>query len=80
MPNDIASAIAKGFIERATETGLKGKRRDDAALDYIIGAAKAAEALDQVAACNRLATMAYFVAIKGYKEVERFAELRDEQI
>lgn len=86
---NIAIAVCKAFIERSEELGYKGKARDKAALDYIIGAAKALQLLhtvDQPAfqfdtfqfdtikdASNHLAKIAWVVSIRGYKEVELIA-------
>jgi hypothetical protein len=35
--------LCRGFIERARQLNLKGKKREDAAMDYFVGAAKAME-------------------------------------
>lgn len=36
---DIAKHVAKKFIERSEALGYKGRKRDDAALDFVCGAA-----------------------------------------
>jgi hypothetical protein len=67
-------ALAKSFIERSTELGYKGKKRDSAALDYFIGAAKLLEIDGDEEAANYLGRLAWLISIRGYKEVEEIAK------
>jgi hypothetical protein len=41
----IIKAICHGFVERAEALNLKGKKRDDAAMDYFVGANRALVAM-----------------------------------
>jgi len=64
--------IARGIIDRAVALNLKGKKRDDMALDYWVGAARAAEALGHEEEAAHLRTVAVMlIATRGYSEVER---------
>jgi len=72
-------ALAKGFVERATAQGLKGKRRDDAVLDYFCGAYIALKAIGETDCAHHVGTITGLVlATRGYDEVVRLANLKDE--
>lgn len=74
MEKDATKKLAQYFIERATALGLKGKRRDDAALTYFLGAAALAEINGDGVAYNRLGTVAaLLIAPQGYAAVLRIA-------
>lgn len=64
--------IAKSFISRAELQGLKGKKRDNAAMEFFCGAATVTEANDHGGS-----VMAFLVAVKGYREVLELAKLAD---
>lgn len=66
------AAIAIAFMKRSSELGYKGKARDRAALDYIVGAAKARELAGL--ALEGLDVMALIVSIRGFDELARFAK------
>lgn len=75
--NQLKTACRK-FVERAEYLGYKGKRRDEAALDFICGWAGAmADAkhpeLNHITNC-----LAMIIAVRGYAEVKRIAETPDE--
>lgn len=70
----IIRTIAQRFVERAESLGYKGKKRDDAALDYWCGAAVAAEASGDANLGQRLANIAVLiVAVRGYFGVKEMA-------
>jgi hypothetical protein len=52
--------IARKCIERMDELGMKGKRRDDATLDYFCGAAQGLSAAGDTRAASHVG---YFVAV-----------------
>ena len=71
---DIARAVASGFIERAEALGLKGKTRDKAALDYYVGAARALELAGEEKAANVIAAQAtMIVCVAGYTGIVQIA-------
>lgn len=62
--------LARGFIERATELGYKGKKRDDAAMDYFTGATYAAQLAGDEDLRNYLVRMmALLISTRGYSEI-----------
>lgn len=71
----IARNLAKAFIKRATELGYKGKKRDDAALNYFVGAAVLAELQGNNILYQHLGRLAGFlIAIHGYAAVKDIAK------
>jgi hypothetical protein len=71
-------ALAKSFIERSTELGYKGKKRDGAALDYFVGAVAWAQHTGDEAT-NWLSRIAWLISVRGYSEVESIAKWDLEQ-
>lgn len=68
-------AVAQRFVDRATELGMKGKRRDAAALEYFVGATALAEASGDNLLHQHLGRItAFIVAIHGYAGVQRLLE------
>jgi hypothetical protein len=66
--------MAVKLIERAAALGLKGKKRDDAALDYFVGAAAGAElAGDAKLACHLGVVSAMIISVRGYIGVAELA-------
>jgi folate-dependent phosphoribosylglycinamide formyltransferase PurN len=68
-PGQITQRLAEQFIERVDALGYKGKRRDDAALDFFCGAASAAEALDPGLTAHLTRVVVHLIAIRGYMAV-----------
>lgn len=67
-------AIARSFIERATALNYRGKKADDAALDYFCGAIKTAELSGDMALCQALGRNAVMiVSVRGYIGVSQIA-------
>lgn len=67
----IVKRVAVDFVERAEALGLKGKKRDDAALDYFLGAAAIARAQDNKPLENHIGRVALLViATRGFKGVQ----------
>lgn len=58
--------VAEKFVERANALGLKGKRRDDAALDFFCGAAIGAQAANNIPLAQQIGNVAaLIVAVRG---------------
>lgn len=81
MANDdkdvkVGIALAKKFKERAGTLGLKGKRRDDALMDYWTGAVCLAIEQDPMGSlANYLGMMGALVfAHRGFKALEEYIE------
>lgn len=60
--------MAKLFIERTRRFNWKGRKRDDLALEFFMGGAKAAEAVSPQLA-QHLTNVIFLVAVRGYSEV-----------
>jgi len=76
------AGIAKAFIERAKALGLKGKRRDDEAVAYFLGAyalaTMDAKRTHDDALAKHIGTVTELcVATRGYSAVERLAAMQD---
>ena len=67
----LVHALAREWIERADGTGLKGRARDRAALDFIIGAGAYGRALGPT--FPNLGTLAWVVSVRGHSELARIA-------
>lgn len=64
--------LAQHIIERAEALGLKGKKGDDMALDYIIGAAVGARIAGNEKIAGHFACVAaMIISVRGYSEFER---------
>lgn len=60
-------ALAELFVHRSTELGYKGKKRDDFALEYFVGAAAMARSAGLEDLCQRLSVIVnYSISIKGF--------------
>ena len=73
MTDSLARTLAKRFVERASALGLKGVKRDNAALDYFCGAASALEEIGDPRAASIATTAALIVAVRGYMGVAEIA-------
>jgi hypothetical protein len=66
----IIKAICHGFVERAEALNLKGKKRDDAAMDYFVGANRALVAMGHAEEASAIGTWTAFVlAHQGYRAI-----------
>jgi len=66
--------LAIMFIERSESLGLKGKRRDDAALEYFCGAYAIATVQEDAPLAEHLGrTMTMMVSVRGYFAVRELA-------
>jgi hypothetical protein len=64
--------LCLGFQERVMALGYKGKKRDNAAVDYFVGAAQVASTLGSNIAHKAIGNFtAFAVAIHGYAAIER---------
>lgn len=66
--------ICQQFVERSEALGYKGKRRDDAAIDYMVGAAQGCIAAGEKDVGESIGRIVYMsVSTRGYKEIQRLA-------
>lgn len=63
--------IAKAAVTRFEAQGLKGKARDRAALEFVIGAANALQLIHDY---HGLTGLALIVSVRGYAELEQIAK------
>lgn len=76
MSAQINSRICANFVSRAEYQGYKGKKRNDAGMDFIAGAVAALEAMGHDSEAKHLLMVAsMIVAPRGYGEIERLAAL-----
>ena len=69
--------LCKQFVARAEHLGMKGKARDNAAIEFFAGALAALDAINH-ADVNHVATVTQLViCTRGYSEVKRIAEKAD---
>lgn len=69
--------LCKTFVQRAEHQGLKGKARDTAAIEFMVGAFAALEASKHPEA-NHVGTYTQLaICTRGYSEVKRVAEAED---
>lgn len=67
--------VCIAFVNRAEALGMKGVKRDEAALHYLLGAYAALEATEQKADANHIgAVCAMVISTRGYSEVHRIAQ------
>lgn len=69
----IAKHIAQQFVTRASSQALKGKKRDSMALEFVLGAASAMQVTGQSSNMNALLLLASMVSIRGYRELDNWA-------
>lgn len=68
------TALCNQFIARSIAQGMKGKTRDRAALEFVLGAATLADCIGDKALYSPLAFLGLMVAARGFEEVKRRAE------
>lgn len=72
--------LCKDFVERAENLGYKGKKRDDAVMDYFAGAAMMAKHLGHQEVHRQIGTsLAMIFSVRGYDEVKEIAEKPDKE-
>lgn len=69
--------LCKFFVERSEALNLKGKKRDEAAFEFLIGAHTALVAVGHPEADHVRVVTTYSIAFRGFKEVQRIAEAQD---
>jgi hypothetical protein len=74
-PAQMIRDLAKSFIERAAHLNYKGKKRDDAALDFWCGAVRLAELSGNQKMAEHLTRAGvFFVASRGFFGIKELAE------
>jgi len=69
--------IAKAFVARAEAQGMKGKRRDELALEFFLGAMTQAVANDDGDMVNVLGQNAAIISARGFSWVQEVAKHGD---
>lgn len=62
------------FVERAEHFNLKGKKRDEQAIEFLVGAATALQVSNHPEANHVLNCVAIIICVRGYAEVKRIAD------
>ncbi len=76
---NIVKQTAAAFRTRAVALGLKGKRRDEALLDYWSGATTTCLLLGRTDEAQYLNTVGSMILqVRGYSEIESLCALPDE--
>lgn len=70
MARPETTKIVNDFVSRSTMQQYKGKARDKAALEFLCGAAAAADALGNVPVRDDLLRIAFLVSIRGMAILE----------
>lgn len=71
----VTKALARRFVERSESLKYKGKKRDDAALDYFCGAAVLAEEMGNDAMGEHLARICVLmISVRGYIAIKELAQ------
>lgn len=77
MSNDIpplSARIARRALDRINQQRIKGRRRDDYALELTVGALMALNSLDpRPEGTGGVETMAFLVSIRGAAELDVYA-------
>lgn len=76
----INNELARKFVDRATHLGLKGKKRDDAVLEFFCGAATALELAGRTDEANQVTCCAtMLLATRGYLGLLPLVTVQDEK-
>ncbi len=79
---NVVQRLAKLFVHRATELELKGKKRDDAAIEFFMGAYAGCHTLSMgnkdsaagMAADHILRVTSMVICVRGYAAVKEIAD------
>lgn len=66
--------LCKAFVQRSEALNLKGKKREDAAFEFLIGAHTALAAVNHPEADHVRTVTTFIIATQGFREVKRIAE------
>jgi hypothetical protein len=70
--------LCKTFVNRANELGMKGKARDAALIEFMVGACMVLHITKHDAYEHVMGVTAMVLTVRGFKECERIAALADE--
>jgi hypothetical protein len=70
---DAVTRIARDSVGRADTQGYKGRRRSDAALEFLVGAVSALGAVGDNRTQSALSTLAFLVASRGMGPLNDYA-------
>lgn len=77
MSKALNDAIFRACADRMVCQGLRGKRRDNATLDFLAGAIAGLYAMDKRDEANHLSMVAaMIIAPRGFAEIERLIRTR----
>lgn len=68
-----AKQLAQHFVERSAAQGYKGRRRDVMAVEFFVGALAGAHVAGDDTLAQHYSLLAHLVTIRGYSEVEHWA-------
>lgn len=76
--SNLIAPLARSFISRAKAQNMKGKRRDDAAMEFFCGAIASTELTGDKDGADNLATFAaMLIAVRGYAALVAAVEVAD---
>lgn len=72
MASPELTALARSFVNRAKSLNLKGKKRDNAAMEFIVGAWQGASLAGNEKLAEHFGVVAaLIISVRGYSEFER---------
>ena len=76
---NMLQTLCTRFVERAEHFEMKGKKRDEKAIEFLVGAATALQAINHPEANHVTNCVAMIICVRGYMEVKRIAEMAEEE-
>lgn len=73
----VLKVLCQGFKDRAEGRELKGKRRDDAAIDYFVGAVRALQVIENEHARHVETWLVLVLSVRGFRAVEDVIALEE---
>ncbi len=71
--SSVSRKVAQQFLTRANAFGYRGKKRDELAIEFVLGAATALQVTGNSAAMNSVLLLATLVSVRGYSWLEEYA-------
>lgn len=76
---NMLQTLCTRFVERAEHFDMKGKKRDEKAIEFLVGAASALQATDHPEYSHVINCVALIICVRGYAEVKRIADMAKEE-
>lgn len=73
---DAVTNVCAQFVARSLAQGLKGVKRDRAALEYIIGATALAESIKDTTLVTMLCMLATLTSVRGFSVIEQRSKVK----